>query len=104
MLTEAGLEVEQVERFQRHPVVDDWLARVETPPEDGARVKECVEGDKQDIFIVEMKPSRICMVKSCAGAVRGVHRIGADGADQDRAGLHKTAIGSRRARRARRTR
>ena len=40
MLTEAGLEVEQVEHFQRHPVVDDWLARVETPPEDGARVKE----------------------------------------------------------------
>jgi SAM-dependent methyltransferase len=40
MLTEAGLEVEQVEHFQRHPVVDDWLARVETPAEDGARVKE----------------------------------------------------------------
>jgi hypothetical protein len=40
MLTEVGLEVEQVEHFQRHPVVDDWLARVDTPPEDGARVKE----------------------------------------------------------------
>ena len=36
MLTEAGLEVEQVEHFERHPVVEDWLARVETPPpEDG---------------------------------------------------------------------
>jgi Methyltransferase domain len=40
LLTEAGLEVEQVEHFERNPVVDDWLARVETPPEDAARVRE----------------------------------------------------------------
>ncbi len=40
MLTEAGLEVGQVERFERRPVVDDWLARVETPPEDAERVRE----------------------------------------------------------------
>jgi hypothetical protein len=40
MLTDAGLEVEQVEHFQRHPVVEDWLARVETPPEVATRVKE----------------------------------------------------------------
>jgi SAM-dependent methyltransferase len=40
MLTEAGLEVEQLERFERHPVVDDWLARVDTPPADAQRVRE----------------------------------------------------------------
>jgi SAM-dependent methyltransferase len=39
MLAEAGLEVEQVERFERSPVVEDWLARVETPPEDAERVR-----------------------------------------------------------------
>jgi SAM-dependent methyltransferase len=40
MLTEAGLEVEQIARFERRPVVDDWLARVDTPPEDAQRVRE----------------------------------------------------------------
>jgi len=40
MLTDTGLEVEQVERFDRHPEVDDWLARVETPADDAARVRE----------------------------------------------------------------
>jgi len=45
LLTAAGLEVEQVERFDRHPLVDDWLARVETPPADGARVRELL-GDR----------------------------------------------------------
>jgi SAM-dependent methyltransferase len=40
LLTGAGLEVEQVARFERHPVVDDWLARVDTPPDDAARVRE----------------------------------------------------------------
>ena len=45
LLTAAGLEVEQVERFERHPVVDDWLARVETAPADGARVRELL-GDR----------------------------------------------------------
>jgi SAM-dependent methyltransferase len=40
MLTEAGLEVEQLERFERSPVVDDWLARVKTPEEDAERVRE----------------------------------------------------------------
>ena len=45
LLTAAGLEVEQVERVERHPAVDDWLARVETPPADGARVRELL-GDR----------------------------------------------------------
>jgi SAM-dependent methyltransferase len=40
MLTDTGLEVEQVERFDRHPEVDDWLTRVETPADDAARVRE----------------------------------------------------------------
>jgi SAM-dependent methyltransferase len=40
LLTDAGLEVEQIEHFERNPVVDDWLARVETPPEDAARVRQ----------------------------------------------------------------
>jgi SAM-dependent methyltransferase len=40
MLTEAGLEVEQLERFERHPVVDDWLARVDTPPAAAEQVRE----------------------------------------------------------------
>jgi SAM-dependent methyltransferase len=40
MLTEAGLEVEQLERFERHPAVDEWLARVDTPAADAERVRE----------------------------------------------------------------
>jgi hypothetical protein len=48
MLTEAGLEVEQVERFERHPVVEDWLARVETPPAEAERVRELLEGHVHD--------------------------------------------------------
>jgi SAM-dependent methyltransferase len=48
MLTEAGLEVEQVEHFERHPVVEDWLARVETPPAEAQRVRELLEGHVRD--------------------------------------------------------
>ena len=40
MLTETGLEVERAEVLERRRDVDDWLARVETPPADAARVKE----------------------------------------------------------------
>jgi SAM-dependent methyltransferase len=40
MLTEAGLEVERAERLERRRDVDDWLARVETPAADAARVRE----------------------------------------------------------------
>jgi SAM-dependent methyltransferase len=40
MLEEAGLEVERAERIERERDVDDWLARVDTPPEDAARVKD----------------------------------------------------------------
>jgi SAM-dependent methyltransferase len=40
MLTQAGLEVERSEVLERHPDVEEWLARVETPPADAQRVKE----------------------------------------------------------------
>jgi ubiquinone/menaquinone biosynthesis C-methylase UbiE len=40
LLTTAGLEVEQVERFERRPVLDDWLERVNTPESDAERVRE----------------------------------------------------------------
>ena len=40
MLTTAGLEVEQLTHFERRPKVDDWLARVDTPPDDAQRVRE----------------------------------------------------------------
>jgi SAM-dependent methyltransferase len=40
LLTDAGLEVERAERLERRRDVDDWLARVDTPPADAARVKE----------------------------------------------------------------
>ena len=48
MLTEAGLEVEQLEHFERQPVVEDWLARVDTPPEDAARVRELLADNVKD--------------------------------------------------------
>ena len=44
MLTGAGLQVEQVARFERHPVLEDWLDRVETPPADAGRVRELLAG------------------------------------------------------------
>jgi SAM-dependent methyltransferase len=48
MLTEAGLEVEQLERFERHPVVDDWLARVDTTAADAQRVRELLADHIED--------------------------------------------------------
>ena len=40
MLSAAGLEVERAERLERRRDVDDWLARVDTPAADAARVRE----------------------------------------------------------------
>jgi SAM-dependent methyltransferase len=48
MLTDAGLEVEQVEHFERRPVVDDWLARVDTPPADAERVRSLLADHMED--------------------------------------------------------
>jgi SAM-dependent methyltransferase len=45
MLTTAGLDVEHVELLERRRDVDDWLARVETPEDDGRRVRELL-GDR----------------------------------------------------------
>jgi hypothetical protein len=38
-LGDTGFEVEQVEHFDRRQSVDLWLARVETPQDDAARVR-----------------------------------------------------------------
>jgi SAM-dependent methyltransferase len=51
MLTEAGLEVEQVMYFQRRTNVDDWLARVETPPDDAQRVRNLLADRIDDGFL-----------------------------------------------------
>jgi SAM-dependent methyltransferase len=48
MLTTAGLEVEQVEHFERRPVVDDWLARVDTSPADAERVRSLLADHMED--------------------------------------------------------
>jgi ubiquinone/menaquinone biosynthesis C-methylase UbiE len=48
LLTTAGLEVEQVEHFERRPVLDDWLARTETPAADAERVRELLADHVQD--------------------------------------------------------
>ena len=48
LLTDAGLEIEQVERFERRPVVDDWLARVDTPPADAERVRSLLADHIED--------------------------------------------------------
>jgi SAM-dependent methyltransferase len=47
-LTDAGLEVERAERLERRRDVDDWLARVETPPADAERVKELLADRIED--------------------------------------------------------
>jgi SAM-dependent methyltransferase len=39
-VTAAGFEIEQVERLDRRQDVEAWLARVETPPDDAARIRE----------------------------------------------------------------
>jgi len=49
-LEAAGLEVEQVESFEKRHPLEDWLDRSETPPDDRGRVKELladqIEGDE----------------------------------------------------------
>jgi SAM-dependent methyltransferase len=48
MLTEAGLEIDQVAFFERRPVVEDWLARVETPAADAERVRQLLAEHVED--------------------------------------------------------
>jgi ubiquinone/menaquinone biosynthesis C-methylase UbiE len=47
-LTDAGLEVEQLERFERARSLEDWLDRVETPPKDAERVRELLRAHTAD--------------------------------------------------------
>jgi ubiquinone/menaquinone biosynthesis C-methylase UbiE len=47
-LTDAGLEVEQLERFERARSLEDWLDRVETPPKDAERVRELLRAHTVD--------------------------------------------------------
>jgi SAM-dependent methyltransferase len=48
LLTDAGLEVERAERLERRRDVDDWVARVATPPADAERVKELLADRIED--------------------------------------------------------
>ena len=45
LVTDAGMEVERAELLERTRDVDDWLARVDTPPAEAERVKELL-GDR----------------------------------------------------------
>ena len=50
MLEAAGLEIEQVERFEKRHPLEEWLDRSETPDEDRPRVRELlaaqIDGDE----------------------------------------------------------
>jgi SAM-dependent methyltransferase len=48
MVTEAGLEVEQVVYFPRTQSVDLWLTRVQTPLRDAVRIRELLAGEIED--------------------------------------------------------
>jgi SAM-dependent methyltransferase len=48
LVTEAGFEVEQVERFDRRQSFAAWLERVETPPDAAARIRELLVDRVQD--------------------------------------------------------
>jgi SAM-dependent methyltransferase len=48
MVTDAGLEVEQVEYFPRRQSVDLWLARVDTPVQNAERIRELLAGEIED--------------------------------------------------------
>jgi SAM-dependent methyltransferase len=55
----AGLDVVAAQRFDRRVPLDAWLERVETPPEDAARVKELlahrIDGDTLAMATVVLK-------------------------------------------------
>jgi SAM-dependent methyltransferase len=48
VITEAGFEVEQVERFDRRQSFDAWLQRVDTPPDAAARIRELLAEKVED--------------------------------------------------------
>jgi ubiquinone/menaquinone biosynthesis C-methylase UbiE len=45
MVSQAGFEVEQLEHFPRTQSFDAWLARVDTPPEAAAQIRELLAGE-----------------------------------------------------------
>ncbi len=45
MVSQAGFEVEQLEHFPRTQSFDAWLARVDTPPEAAAHIRELLAGE-----------------------------------------------------------
>jgi plasmid stability protein len=52
MLESAGLEVEQVEAFEKRHPLEQWLDRSQTPNEDRFRVKELLAGQiKGDEYV-----------------------------------------------------
>jgi len=55
MLEAAGLEVEQMERFEKRHPLDEWLARSATPPEDAERVKALLAGQIEGDEYVDTK-------------------------------------------------
>ena len=48
LVTEAGFEVEQAERFDRRQSLDGWLERVDTPPDAAARIRELLSDRIED--------------------------------------------------------
>ena len=54
-LEAAGLEVEQVEHFEKRHSLDEWLARSGTPAEDADRVKELLAAQIEDGEYVDTK-------------------------------------------------
>jgi SAM-dependent methyltransferase len=47
-VTDAGFEVEQVERFARRQPVEPWFERVDTPPADAQRIRELLADRIED--------------------------------------------------------
>jgi len=54
-LEAAGLEVEQVERFEKRHPLEEWLARSGTPPADAERVKALLADQIEDNEYVDTK-------------------------------------------------
>ena len=48
LVTDAGFEVEQLERFDRRQSLEAWLERVDTPPDAAARIRELLADRVED--------------------------------------------------------
>jgi SAM-dependent methyltransferase len=62
VVTGAGFEVEQIERFDRRQSFDTWLERVDTPPDAAARIQELlddkIEGGMLNLESIVLKARR----------------------------------------------